>query len=457
MTTLIPKFQQTGTGASNRPINEKLAETVSVKDFGAVGDGVTNDTTAFTNAQTASNYVFIPRDMNCKVDAGLNYWQFFGEGKAFEPNRQWTINPYPQTGDMSKTYNPTTFGTYETAVGQSITINSGQAQAKTNTQVLGTDAQGLAQVYTDRDHVAQYISASSFTPIILTSPSYTATTVTDGSINTTTVLPGMIIDTQHATPYTAIVKSVSSNTATVDAWWPPTGASGTPANGTGAIVNPNTKIFGQNIVVSVSGNGTTTGAIKMSGIEMDLFTPSSATPYTNTWGFDMSVSSGSYIDIGYQVRGKRNISYYSNNAGGAGLYGFKSDGDARGLSISDATVTPIEVLLASVPVFNVGTTGTTRMGQVFVRGDGATQCTTAFVNAGAAYTSTYGGLYYVTGFNVSGGTEAKFLLAVNNTGVGSVYASDATGLGIGFQVSGQQLQIKTTSGTFQFYVFSMFV
>ena len=60
MTTLIPKFDLmnggvTPTGAINRDINLKLTDTVSVKDFGAVGDGTTNDATAFTNAWTASN------------------------------------------------------------------------------------------------------------------------------------------------------------------------------------------------------------------------------------------------------------------------------------------------------------------------------------------------------------------------------------------------------------------
>lgn len=46
-------FQQSGAGAVARTIQDKLRESVSVKDFGAVGDGVANDTAAIQLALAA--------------------------------------------------------------------------------------------------------------------------------------------------------------------------------------------------------------------------------------------------------------------------------------------------------------------------------------------------------------------------------------------------------------------
>lgn len=53
-TVYVPRFfQQAGTGAVVRTVQDKLREVVSVKDFGAVGDGVADDTAALVVAAAA--------------------------------------------------------------------------------------------------------------------------------------------------------------------------------------------------------------------------------------------------------------------------------------------------------------------------------------------------------------------------------------------------------------------
>ena len=56
-------FTPSGTGAAARSIDSKLEDVVSVKDFGAIGNGTTDDTTAITNAINASygKILFFPK------------------------------------------------------------------------------------------------------------------------------------------------------------------------------------------------------------------------------------------------------------------------------------------------------------------------------------------------------------------------------------------------------------
>lgn len=82
MTAIVPKFKQDASGAVNRDFQDKLKETVSVKDFGAVGDGVTDDTAAIQAAlDSGAKKVYVPNGTYKVTDTLLvpRGCQFVGE------------------------------------------------------------------------------------------------------------------------------------------------------------------------------------------------------------------------------------------------------------------------------------------------------------------------------------------------------------------------------------------
>jgi hypothetical protein len=67
-------FTQAGSTTA-RNVQLKLQETVSVKDFGAVGDGVTDDTAAFNNCRTATSGRYLIPSGSYVLDASPNVWE----------------------------------------------------------------------------------------------------------------------------------------------------------------------------------------------------------------------------------------------------------------------------------------------------------------------------------------------------------------------------------------------
>lgn len=80
---LVPTPTYTYPGGTTRTVNNKLNDLVSVKDFGATGNGVTDDTSAFTAAAATGRPVFVPAgsySLTQRVD-GL----FFTDGSLTFP------------------------------------------------------------------------------------------------------------------------------------------------------------------------------------------------------------------------------------------------------------------------------------------------------------------------------------------------------------------------------------
>jgi len=81
----VVTYNQGGTGAQDRTLTSKLQDTVSVKDFGAVGDGVADDTAAIQAAMDAlsdGNALFFPKGryvVSSTINCTREHFRLFGE------------------------------------------------------------------------------------------------------------------------------------------------------------------------------------------------------------------------------------------------------------------------------------------------------------------------------------------------------------------------------------------
>lgn len=305
-------------GASWLPIDT----IVTVDMFSAVGDDVTSDKNAFLDAQALFDFIYVPQGKNYYIGdgAGVVQGQFYGPGNVRQDDRPWQLSRGPQTAQTQKVYRAT-YGTYESAAGLSVVANHPNGtQDHTNTEVLGATTQGVA-VYGGFDHVAQYVAGYSFASQSIpdAGATYTATTISGTGVSSLVFESGMLIRTGHSPFFVGAVQSRSGDVFTVDGWWEQTtGTAGTPANGTGAKLNPNSKVWAHNANVHLEATG---DAESGTGFELGILAEKTGTG-ANTVGFDVVTLAG---EDPYAHFISRNGAQRGFRKDGATTYGYDSE------------------------------------------------------------------------------------------------------------------------------------
>jgi hypothetical protein len=385
-------FQQAGTGAIIRTARAKLRETVSVLDFGAAGDGISDDTAAFQLAVNAaslnarvtieSSYtdnvettpycsVFVPNGnyvlSSIITTVGVRiYWEF---------DEATYINDYgtylANTGTVYKagrSINTDHYGTGPNTTGFSIVSNANSnplldansnAGLATEPAVLGIKSPAGLSQYWDRDSVSMYVENTAPPSIAtVTIANYTSTTIIPNtSLTSEEVLKlhkGMIIDTLHSTKYSGFITSWATDgtSITVSGWFQfgNTSVGQIPSDGVGAIINPITKIWGHNantflLNYSIANSST--------GFELGTFNYKAAG--LTTWGFD-SVNLGQYQgsaafiaragwDNAFRAETPTGIAFeYAGTSAQKDAIGFKYTGSASPIYCNDSGGNPYFII-----------------------------------------------------------------------------------------------------------------
>lgn len=153
-------FKQAGSGAVATNVQAKLSESVSVKDFGAVGDGVTDDTAAFVAAQNASMFIFIPAGTyvldNFRPRTGRNFY-----GSGYEN----TIIKQKETGNYA--INCLSDATVGQLLGVSITNLKMVGATGATVAALNIEANGVYAVTHSR---FDYVAKNTYSPLRMNCP-----------------------------------------------------------------------------------------------------------------------------------------------------------------------------------------------------------------------------------------------------------------------------------------------
>ena len=344
------------TSAIQTQINTKVSKTVlpvSVSDYGAVGDGVTDDTAAFDAAAQArtgavtytdngilrANCVFVTIPdgnyvLSSRVDTG-------GREVVWVADRGAKIlNPENLNGDLlreGQRIMSAPYGNEDSATGFAVRLYPSGSDFNSAAEVLGVANEADISIYTDRDAVSFFADVLAPPPTLtLAGATYTATTVIPASTiseaNRRLLRKGMIIDTAHSpTKYSGFITDWAANgsSITVEGWYLANGtaqSASTPSGAATAYVNPFTKVWAHNANVLMDSNS---HAVAMTGFELGLVDNKEASTASTggahyAWGFD-AVNLGTYKIQSFFV------------ARGSGFVGLRVDDADTGLYYTGGT------------------------------------------------------------------------------------------------------------------------
>jgi hypothetical protein len=334
-----------------RNLIERFSDVVNVKDYGATGDGITNDEPAFSAAiaaavgsDTIDNSfniqfplcvrIFVPAGNyllnNIVNNHGKDVTYILDHGASFSPTA-----PLPYTGTSRLNGRVVREGLHFSAYHFGIKDKAGTLSIRGNpieSYDEGAFINGFANPFqlaevSDRDSCTLYVDnrnqAPSFT---VANANYTATTITPSIALTQDQIKllrvGMVIDTRHAIKYSGFITSWANDgtSVTVSGWFQTgnTAPGQVPANGPGALFNNFTKVFSQNNIVWMDRG--VDKATRGAGFEMGLWNqrsspgsidPSGATNTDYLWGFDASAAGKYPSTVGFLTRGQFGQSFHS--------------------------------------------------------------------------------------------------------------------------------------------------
>ena len=204
--------------------------------------------------------------------------------------------------------------------------------------------------------------------------------------------------------------------------------------------------------IAASGSGVFIGTSAGASGNLVLTSGSGTTALTLDSGQNATFA-GAKITLGGSGNGEVEIRRASNSNGSSVAYRTSSTlkwyHGLRGL-VNDNWYLQNEVAGNTALFFDAATSNATFAGAVTTNGSTLSAINNTNVSTTAtdiAIATSVGGLYFVTGYNTSGGAQGTWLLMARGTNVTTISSDNNTGLTVTYSISSGKLQAATASGT----------